>query len=55
MPTALKIIMGIAVLWSTVYSLSYAIFELKQKRPKSGLAAIFTVAAMASVFCLFVL
>ena len=55
MPIWFEITTGALVLWGTVYSLSYAVFELKQKRPKSGMATILMVAAMVSAFLVFIL
>lgn len=50
MPTVLKIILTLGVLWSTVYSASYAAFQLTHKKHKSGIAALVLVIVMLTAF-----
>ncbi len=52
MPEILKILLTLAVLWSTIYSASYAAFQFKNKKHKSGIAALVLVMLMLSTFIL---
>ena len=52
MPLILKIILTLGVLWSTVYSASYAAFQLKNKKHKSGLSTLVLVLIMIAAFIL---
>lgn len=52
MPTILKIILTLGVLWSTIYSASYAVYQIKNKEHKSGLAALVLVIVMLTAFTL---
>ncbi len=52
MPNIIKIILTLGVLWSTVYSASYAAFQFKCKKHKSGLATLVLVVIMFSAFIL---
>ncbi len=46
MSTIFSIISGIAALWSTVYAISFAVSEFKNKKYGGGLTTLFTVATM---------
>ncbi len=50
MPTILKIILALGVLWSSVYSASYAAYQFKNKKHKSGIATLVLVVIMVSTF-----
>jgi len=46
LPQLLKILLGFLVLWSTVYSGSYAVFLLKNKNFKSAFFTFMLIFAM---------
>ncbi len=52
MPTILKIILALGVLWSTVYSASYATYQIKNKEHTSGIATLVLVIVMITAFTL---
>ena len=52
MPNILKLIFTLAVLWSAVYSASYAVFQFKNKKHKGGYTTLVLVILMLSTFIL---
>lgn len=52
MPNILKLVFTLAVLWSAVYSVSYAAFQLKNKKHKSGISTLVLVLIMLAAFTL---
>ena len=52
MPTLFKIILALGVLWSTIYSASYAAYQIKNKKHKSGIATLVLVIVMLTAFTL---
>ena len=52
MPAVLKIILVLGVLWSSIYSASYAAYQIKNKEHKSGITALVLVIVMLTAFTL---
>ncbi len=53
MNIVVRILLTIAVIWSGVFTISYAIWELKRKNNIGGITALTVVGVLAATFFLY--